>query len=114
MELELQQPSTRLVVMTAEELADLTARIVRQTVAMLRGDEEEEPQELEEEVVWGIDGIKNLFHVSSSVAQKYKNTWLEPAIIQRGRKIMVRKRMALELFQALNETEEEAEAEEEA
>lgn len=50
------------------------------------------------EYVQGIRGIMDLFGVSRATAQKYKDGVLKPAVLQRGRKILVDKEKALELF----------------
>lgn len=50
--------------------------------------------------VYGLRGIRDIFNVSHATAQKYKNTILKDAIIQNGRKIIVDKEKALELFAA--------------
>ncbi len=47
---------------------------------------------------FGLEGICNLFNVSPKTASRYKNTFLQPAVIQHGRKIMVDKEKALQLF----------------
>lgn len=48
--------------------------------------------------VYGLKGIRDLFGVSTSTAQEYKNTWLAPAVQQRGKKIIVNVSQALKLF----------------
>lgn len=48
--------------------------------------------------VYGLRGIRNLFNVCHSTAQKYKDGILKGAIIQNGAKIIVDADMALELF----------------
>ena len=52
----------------------------------------------EKRYVYGIKGIEELFRVSHATAQHYKDTFLQPAIIQNGRKIMVDVDMAMDLF----------------
>lgn len=49
-------------------------------------------------VITGLSGIMELFNVSKSTAWKYKQTWLAPAITQRGRIIFVDTKKALELL----------------
>lgn len=49
-------------------------------------------------MVHGLRGIRQLFGISHVTAQRYKNTFLAPAIMQHGRKIMVDVEMALKLF----------------
>ena len=48
--------------------------------------------------VYGLSGIQNLFGVSHKTAQIWKNTWLAPACMQSGRKIIVDADKAMELF----------------
>lgn len=48
--------------------------------------------------IYGIKGIEELFHVSHRTAQEYKNTFLQPAVLQNGKKIMIPVDQALELF----------------
>lgn len=49
-------------------------------------------------LVYGIRGIEQLFHVSHKTAQAYKDTFLKPAVCQNGRKIVVDRDLALKLF----------------
>ena len=49
---------------------------------------------------YGIRGIRELFNVSHATAQRYKNTFLKPAIKQNGQKIIIDVAKALELFDA--------------
>lgn len=48
--------------------------------------------------VFGLKGICDLFGVAKCTAIRYKETFLKPAVIQRGRKIMVDREKAMELF----------------
>jgi hypothetical protein len=48
--------------------------------------------------VYGIHGIRKLFNVAHSTAQRYKNTFLKDAVMQNGKKIVVDVDKALELF----------------
>jgi len=50
--------------------------------------------------VYGIAGIAQLFGVSKPTAQRYKATFLQPAIMQCGRKIVTDAAKATELFKA--------------
>lgn len=49
--------------------------------------------------VRGIKGIRELFGVSHTMAQHYKNTFLQPAVTQIGRKIYTDREKALMLFE---------------
>ena len=55
-------------------------------------------------MVYGLKGIRDLFGCSHVTAQRYKDSFLQPAIKQKGRKIVVDAELALELF---NQREEE-------
>lgn len=48
--------------------------------------------------VYGVKGIADLFGVSHVTAQRYKDTFLKAAVVQRGRKIVVDADRAMELF----------------
>ncbi len=52
--------------------------------------------------VFGLKGIRELFGVSHATAQHYKDTFLQPAVKQNGRKIVVDVAKALELFDQYN------------
>lgn len=53
---------------------------------------------MENNFVYGLKGIETLFQVSHATAQRYKDTFLAPAVRQRGRKIIVDAKLALDLF----------------
>ncbi len=48
--------------------------------------------------VYGLDGIRELFHCSHKQAQFYKDNVIKEAVKQNGRKIVVDADLALELF----------------
>jgi len=48
--------------------------------------------------VYGITGIAQLLGVSKPTAQRYKETFLKPAVMQRGRKLITDADMAVNLF----------------
>ena len=48
--------------------------------------------------VFGLRGICQLFGVGHSTAHYYKTTFLKPAIIQRGQKLLIDRNRALQLF----------------
>jgi hypothetical protein len=57
------------------------------------------PAEYDKNVVYGIDGIATLLGCSKTMVWKYrKKGWIEPAIRQRGRKIVCNAPLALALF----------------
>ena len=49
-------------------------------------------------LVYGLDGIRELFHCSHKQAQFYKDNVIREAVKQNGRKIVVDADYALELF----------------
>ena len=55
-------------------------------------------------LVYGLKGIRDLFGCSHVTAQRYKDSFLQPAIKQNGRKIVIDADLALELF---NQREEQ-------
>ena len=55
-------------------------------------------QAISKEEVYGLRGIRNLFNVSEATAQRYKNTFLAPAVSQNGRKLVIDVEKARELF----------------
>lgn len=48
--------------------------------------------------VYGLGGIRRLFGVSHTTAQRYKDTIIKAAVRQNGRKIVIEVDKALELF----------------
>ena len=56
--------------------------------------------ETSKRLVYGLRGIRNLFGVSHATAQRYKDTIIQDAVSQNGRKIVVDAEKALELFNA--------------
>ena len=48
--------------------------------------------------VYGLRGVKELFHCSHATAQKLKDGVLKPAVKQNGRKIIIDADLAIELF----------------
>ena len=52
----------------------------------------------EQEYVFGLRGIGQLFGVAKTTAQYYKNTFLKPAIIQNGQRIVINRHIALQLY----------------
>lgn len=73
--------------MTIEEYMEREAmRTQQQEAAKLRN------------YVYGLKGIEQLFHCSTTTAWRIKNSeWIKPAISQVGRKIVVDADLALEL-----------------
>jgi hypothetical protein len=74
---------------------------VGQLLELLNSDKSNETQTIPEkskQLVYGLHGIRNLFGVSHATAQRYKDTIINEAVIQNGRKIIVDVDKALELF----------------
>lgn len=83
--------NTKVIVMTPSELKELLAE------ARAEGNPQP-PAPKGKRYVYGLRGIRDLFNVSHTTAQKYKDSFLKPAVTQRGRKIIVDAEMAIELF----------------
>lgn len=83
---------TKIVVMTEDQLQKLIES-AKQNNSLAENQNRES-----KEYVYGLRGIRELFNVSHATAQRYKDTFLKDAIIQRGRKIMVDVQKAFELY----------------
>lgn len=86
---------TKFIVMSADELKKFIETEVENRLQGRNGAETPDPKK---RYVFGLRGIRDLFNVSLVTAQRYKDTFLTPAIMQRGRKIMVDVDKALELY----------------
>lgn len=93
--------TTPIAMMTAGQLRDFLGLNVPSSGNGREQTEREQPQA--KRYVYGLKGIKELFHVSHVTAQRYKNTFLAPAVTQQGRKIMVDAEKALQLFSENNQ-----------
>lgn len=89
--------ATQVTIMTADQLKEFAAEVVRNTLAE-GGEATGGKQNVKKRFVYGIRGISELFRVSIPTAQKYKNTFLAPAISQRGRKVVTDVDKAWELY----------------
>ena len=49
-------------------------------------------------IIYGVNGIERFFNISHKTASQWKKTWLQPAIKQEGRKIMMDAEYALKLY----------------
>lgn len=87
---------TKVAVMTMAQLKEFAADVARATLT----EREVAPitKKSGKRYVYGIRGISELFNVSIVTAQKYKNTFLAPAVSQRGRKVLTDVEKAWELF----------------
>lgn len=89
------------VVLTAEQLKEFAEKVVMDTIKALNPSNAEVQSPLpDDRYVYGLRGIGELFGVSKSTAQQYKNTFLAPAVEQRGRKFRINVRIAGELYAA--------------
>lgn len=82
----------RIIVMTEDQLQQLISSLKE------KDSQKKNETQTEKRYIYGLKGIRELFNVSHVTAQRYKNTFLKPAIIQRGRKIMVDADEALQLY----------------
>ena len=87
----------QVIVMTPELLKEYAFSVIEEYE---KRKSEEHPQEADNsnEVVYGMRGIRDLFNISHKTAWIYKNTFLKPAITQRGRKIITNVALARKLF----------------
>lgn len=85
----------------------IAALTVSQFVELLGKDRSPEPAPAQptdhtHDRVYGLKGIRQLFGVSHATAQRYKDTFLKPAVKQNGRVIVTDVAKALELFDEYN------------
>lgn len=89
---------------TITEETPIAALTVSQFIELLKKGRPTEPVpsiqpiDYTKEYMHGLKGIRQLFGVSHATAQRYKNTFLKPAVKQNGRKIIIDIAKALELF----------------
>lgn len=58
----------------------------------------ETPAQTKKQYVYGLKGIRETFNVCHSTAQKLKHGILAPAVKQHGRKLIIDRDLAIELF----------------
>lgn len=92
---------TQVAVMTPEQLREFATTVARETIAQT-SDTAATETDPGKRYVYGLRGIRELFHVSHPTAQRYKNTFLAPAVTQRGRKIITDVAKAMELYKTAN------------
>ncbi len=93
--------STPIAMLTLGQLKEVLRGIMPQPTAPAdcQPQEEEAVEHFNaEDYIFGLDGIRHFFGVSHTTAQRYKDGVLAPAVTQYGRKIMVNKRLAVELM----------------
>lgn len=89
-----QSTAPQVVVMTPAQLRELVQSAICEVLTSTDGkDASPSPR-----YVFGLRGIAELFGVTVPTAQEYKNTWLQPAVMQRGHKIITDANKAIELF----------------
>ena len=82
--------NTPIVMLTVGQLKDILNEILKCKVSDVIN--------TEKKYVYGLRGIRVLFNVSHATAQRYKDTFLQPAVSQNGRKLVVDAELAIELF----------------
>ncbi len=89
------QNQNQIIVLTPEQLTEIVSEATRNAVEARQS---ESDNSKERHYVYGLRGIRELFGVSHPTAQRYKNTFLAPAVMQRGRKIIVDVDKAMQLY----------------
>ncbi len=90
----------QIVVITGAQLKEFASDVARQVLDGI-GSSASAPAAPEADAdryVYGLRGISGLFNVSLTTAQRYKNTFLQPAVEQRGRVFRVNVGVAQRLF----------------
>lgn len=90
----------QVIAITSDQLKDFAGEVAAKLMAAKT---ETSQHENERRFVYGLRGIRELFNVSHVTAQKYKNTFLAPAVMQRGRKIVVDVAKALDLYNQIQQ-----------
>lgn len=84
--------------MTGEEFLVLMSVTNKERPQTITQQKENVVELKDDKYVFGLKGICELLGVCERTALRYKNTFLQPAIKQHGRKIVVDKEKALQLF----------------
>ncbi len=87
----------KIVMITAGQLKEFASNIVRETINAMQA----APAPIAKpktEYRYGLRAIGEMFDVSHVTAQRYKDTFLKPAIEQRGRKIRIDVALAQKLY----------------
>ena len=87
-------------ILTTAELMEILETVLRRCL-----NPTESEDTLPKNRVYGIKGIEKLFSVSHKTAQQYKDTFLKPAVMQNGRKIVVDADLAMKLFKEQQNTD---------
>lgn len=88
----------QIVMITADQLQEFATNIVRETLESIRTNPVPGTVAPTPEYRYGMRAIRELFGVCHTTAQRYKDTFLKPAIDQRGRKIRVDVALAQRLY----------------
>lgn len=88
----------QIVMITADQLQEFATNIVRETLESIRTNPVPVTVAPTPEYRYGMRAIRELFGVCHTTAQRYKDTFLKPAIDQRGRKIRVDVALAQRLY----------------
>ncbi len=88
--------ATPLAMLTVGQFKEVMANAMPQQITEML--QEQPKPEATPTYIYGLAGIRKMFGVSHTTAQKLKDTVLAPAVKQYGRKIVVDARMAMELF----------------
>lgn len=88
--------ATPLAMLTVGQFKEVMANAMPQQIKEML--QEQPKPEATPTYIYGLAGIRKMFGVSHTTAQKLKDTILAPAVKQYGRKIVVDARMAMELF----------------
>lgn len=93
--------------LTAGELIELVAKHMQQQLPIHKN----EQTSIGDDVVYQYAGIAKLLNCSKTMVSKHRKAgWIEPAIRQRGRKIVCDAKLALELFGEQKTTKRKASA----
>ena len=80
------------------KLSELTVADLRDLLNEIQSGNTQRAAKPTGRLVYGLDGIRELFHCSHKQAQFYKDNVIKDAVSQNGRKIVVDVDKALELF----------------
>lgn len=93
-------PKTYILHLTVEEFID----VLKDNLSMVPAAQQAEAAPSHDgptftgRIIYGVNGIERFFNISHKTASQWKKTWLQPAIKQEGRKIMMDAEYALKLY----------------
>ena len=95
-------PKTYILHLTVEEFIEVLKDNLPQTQSALQSDPDldqlQDGPTFTGRIIYGVNGIERFFNISHKTASQWKKTWLQPAIKQEGRKIMMDAEYALKLY----------------